>query len=298
MCIHYITDMSLCNKGKMLDTVILSQHVLSATFEYKMCGQIIMSLSGALKTQCEIKNNVFISAQCPGSEDGKYRHPTSCRHYFECVDMGTENTQVFTRECPRSNRFFNPFLQRCMWLPSGNCNQRGTATTSPPLTCTLPSEGWHVFLFTIYQAMWPRVVFLPRFCCVHITYRHFSWLPHPLFYLCNKHFSCDALVLIIHDWSTSNARTAKYMLNLDWYETAANTAAAGPEYFAISWDRPQASLTPSLCPWPHRAVAADQPQWILLKANNGQRSSDGCADFTSWSESDLVLIINFNSTHK
>ena len=170
MCIHYITDMSLCNKGKMLDTVILSQHVLSATFKSKMYGQIIMSLSEALKTQCEIKNNVFISAQCPGSEDGRYRHPTSCRHYFECVDMGTENTQVFTRECPRSNRFFNPFFQRCMWLPSGNCNQRGTATTSPPLTCTLPSEGWHVVLFTIYQAMWPRVVFYCGFvvCIQHV----------------------------------------------------------------------------------------------------------------------------------
>ena len=35
-----------------------------------------------------------------------------------------------------------------------------------------------------------------------------------------------------------------------------------------------------------------------LKANNGQHSSDGCADFNAWLESDLVLIINFNSTHK
>ena len=48
----------------------------------------------------------------------------------------------------------------------------------------------------------------------------------------------------------------------------------------------------------HRAVAADQLQWILLKANNGQQSSDGCADFNAWLESDLVLIIYFNSTHK
>ena len=47
-----------------------------------------------------------------------------------------------------------------------------------------------------------------------------------------------------------------------------------------------------------RAVAADQPQWILLKANNRQQSSDGCADFNAWLESDLVLIINFNSTLK
>ena len=35
-----------------------------------------------------------------------------------------------------------------------------------------------------------------------------------------------------------------------------------------------------------------------LKANNGQQSSDGCADFNAWLQRDLVLIINFNSTHK
>ena len=33
---------------------------------------------------------------------------------------------------------------------------------------------------------------------------------------------------------------------------------------------PQASLTPSYCPWPHHAIAADQPQ---LKANNGLQTS-------------------------
>ena len=37
----------------------------------------------------------------------------------------------------------------------------------------------------------------------------------------------------------------------------------------------QASLTPSNCLWPHRAVAADQPQWILIKANNGSWAAMG-----------------------
>ena len=36
-----------------------------------------------------------------------------------------------------------------------------------------------------------------------------------------------------------------------------------------------ASLTPSYCPWPHRAVAADHPQWILINANNGSWAAMG-----------------------
>ena len=49
-------------------------------------------------------------------------------------------------------------------------------------------------------------------------------------------------------------------------------------------------------PWPHRAVVADQRQWILLKANNASWAA--MFVLTSMLESDLVLIINFNSTHK
>ena len=62
--------------------------------------------------------------------------------------------------------------------------------------------------------------------------------------------------------------------------------------------RAQASLTPSSCPWPHRAVAADQPPMNTPQGQQCELSSDGCADFNAWLESDLVLIINFNSTHR
>ena len=92
----------------------------------------------------------------------------------------------------------------------------------------------------------------------------------------------DGYSYVIYMGQVTTARLSCYLV---WYQL-------------IVWCGCQASLTPSWCPWPHRAVAADQPQWILLKANNGQQNSDGCADFYAWLESDLVLIINFNSTHK
>ena len=48
-----------------------------------------------------------------------------------------------------------------------------------------------------------------------------------------------------------------------------------PEVDRLSKLESQASLTPSNCPWPHHAVAADQPQWIFLKANNGRWAAMG-----------------------
>ena len=51
------------------------------------------------------------------------------------------------------------------------------------------------------------------------------------------------------------------------------------------------SLTSPCCSgWPARMNTPQGQQREL--------SSDGCADFNAWLESDLLLIINFNSTHK
>ena len=51
------------------------------------------------------------------------------------------------------------------------------------------------------------------------------------------------------------------------------------------------SLTSPCCSgWP---APMNNPQ-----GQQRELSSDGCADFNAWLESDLVLIINFNSTHK
>ena len=51
------------------------------------------------------------------------------------------------------------------------------------------------------------------------------------------------------------------------------------------------SLTSPCCSgWP---APMNTPQ-----GHQRELSSDGCADFNAWLESDLVLVINFNSTHK
>ena len=68
-------------------------------------------------------------------------------------------------------------------------------------------------------------------------------------------------------------------------------------HYIKSWLWSQASLTPSYCPWPHRAVAADQPQWIqssscenrILKLSDESKIKDYvkqnyymCNNFNLW----------------
>ena len=60
--------------------------------------------------------------------------------------------------------------------------------------------------------------------------------------------------------------------------------------------KPQASLTPSNCPWPHRAVAADQLHCILLKANKGSWAAETIHpfvisfDFFFWNKSNSMIL--------
>ena len=61
---------------------------------------------------------------------------------------------------------------------------------------------------------------------------------------------------------------------------------------------PQAPLTPSNWSALYRGRGSPVMSWILLKANNAQQSSGGCARFNVRLKSDLVLIFNFNSTNK
>ena len=56
-------------------------------------------------------------------------------------------------------------------------------------------------------------------------------------------------------------------------------------------------LTPSNCPWPHSAVVADQPQWILLKASNGSWAAMG-ALIRKWSCVNLRFQFDTQITYK
>ena len=60
----------------------------------------------------------------------------------------------------------------------------------------------------------------------------------------------------------------------------------------------QASLTPSHCPCMNSPYCSDWPAPMKTPQDQQRElSSDGCADFNAWLESDLVLFINFNSIH-